>query len=112
MATSCGPQVVQVNEEPALESFLDLTLTQHLRDENPASQEVHICLEVDPPRVWYYRIFANSHTLVILLQIDPTSSDEPKTIFEGCYETKDTSISARSSILGIGQYRWLHGLIC
>jgi hypothetical protein len=35
MATSYGPQVVQMNEELALESSLDLTLTQHLRDEDP-----------------------------------------------------------------------------
>jgi hypothetical protein len=30
-----GPQTAQVNEEPALESSLDLTLTQHPCDENP-----------------------------------------------------------------------------
>jgi hypothetical protein len=35
MAMSYGPQVAQMNEEPALEPFLDLTLTQHLRDEDP-----------------------------------------------------------------------------
>jgi hypothetical protein len=29
-----GPQAAQVNEESVLESFLDLTLTQHPRDEN------------------------------------------------------------------------------
>jgi hypothetical protein len=34
MATSYGPQVVQVNEEPASESSLDLTLMQHPRDED------------------------------------------------------------------------------
>jgi hypothetical protein len=36
MATSYGPQATQMNEEPAPESFLDLTLTQHPRDENLA----------------------------------------------------------------------------
>jgi hypothetical protein len=35
MATSYGPQAVQVNEETTLESSLDLTLTQHPRDEDP-----------------------------------------------------------------------------
>jgi predicted Fe-S protein YdhL (DUF1289 family) len=36
--------------------------------------------------------------MVILLQIDPASGDEPKTICEGCYETKDTYIFAWSSV--------------
>ncbi len=36
MATSYGLQTAQINEEPALESFLDLTLMQHPRDEDPA----------------------------------------------------------------------------
>jgi hypothetical protein len=35
MATFYGPQVTQVNEKPPLESSLDLTLTQHPRDEDP-----------------------------------------------------------------------------
>jgi len=50
------------------------------------------CLEVEPPRAWYYCISPNSRTLVILLQVDPTSGDEPETVYEGCYETEDTSI--------------------
>ncbi len=49
MAMSYGLQVAQVNEEPALESYLDLTLTQHLRDEGPTPREVRVRLEVDPP---------------------------------------------------------------
>jgi len=36
-----GLQVAQVNEEPTLESSLDLTLTQHPRDEESESQGVH-----------------------------------------------------------------------
>jgi hypothetical protein len=35
MATSYGPQVAQVNEELTPKSFLNLTLMQHLRDEDP-----------------------------------------------------------------------------
>ncbi len=62
------------------------------------------CLEVEPPRAWYYAISSNSHTLVILLQIDPTSNDELKTICEGCYEIENTSIFAWSLIPGIGHY--------
>jgi len=65
-------------------------------------------LEVEPPRTWYYRISPNSHTLVILLQVDLASGDEPETVCEGCYETEDTSIFAWSSIPGVGHYRWLH----
>jgi hypothetical protein len=49
MAMSYGPQIPQVNEEPAPESSLDLTLTQHLHDENLEPQEVHVQLEADPP---------------------------------------------------------------
>jgi hypothetical protein len=37
MATFYRPQATQVNEELALKSALDLTLTQHPRDEDPAS---------------------------------------------------------------------------
>jgi hypothetical protein len=36
MVTFYGSQAAQVNEELALESFLDLTLMQHPRDKNPA----------------------------------------------------------------------------
>jgi hypothetical protein len=68
-------------------------------------------LEVEPPRAWYCRISPNSCTLVILLQVDPASGDEPETVCEGCYETKNNSIFAWSSIPGIVHYRWLHGPI-
>jgi hypothetical protein len=88
-----------------------LTLTQHPHDENHEPQEVRIHFEVEPPWAWYYRISSNSHILVILLQVDPASSDEPKTIYESCYETKDTSIFAWSSIFSVRHYHWLCGLI-
>jgi hypothetical protein len=94
MVTSYGPQAVQVNEESAPESSLDFTLTQHFRDEDPALQEVRARFEVNPPRTWYYRIFPNSRTLVILLQVDPTSDNEPEIVCEGYYEIEDTSIFA------------------
>ncbi len=68
-------------------------------------------LEVEPPWAWYYRISPNSHTLVILLQVDPASGDEPETVCESCYETEDTFIFAWSSVLGVGHYRWLCGSI-
>jgi hypothetical protein len=48
---------------------------------------------------------------VILLKIDLTFGDEPKTICEGCYEIEDTFIFTWSSIPGVGHYRWLRGLI-
>jgi hypothetical protein len=57
---------------------------------------VHAHLEVDPPQTWYYRIFLNSCTLVILLQIDPAFGDEPETICEGYYEIENTFILAWS----------------
>jgi hypothetical protein len=69
-------------------------------------------LEVEPPRAWYYRILPNSRTLVILLQVDPASSDELETVCEVCYETEDTSIFAWSSVPGVGHYRWLRSPIC
>jgi hypothetical protein len=73
---------------------------------------MRVHLEVKPFRAWYYRISPNSHTLVILLQVDPASRDEPKTICEDCYETEDISILAWFLVLGIGHHRWLHGPIC
>jgi hypothetical protein len=111
MVTSYGPQVAQVNEEPALESSLDLTLTQHPRDEDLAPREVHARLEIDPPQAWYYYIFPNSRTLVILLQVDLAFDDKPETIYEGYYETEDTSIFAWSSVPGVGHYCWMSGPI-
>ncbi len=47
--TSYGPQAAQANEEPPSESSLNLTLTQHLRDEELEPQEVRARLEVEPP---------------------------------------------------------------
>jgi hypothetical protein len=112
MVSSYGSQAAQANEELPPESSLDLTLTQHPRDEEPKLQEVRVRLEVEPPRAWYYRISPNSRTLVILLQVDLASGDKPKTVCEGCYETEDISIFAWSSVFGIGHYCWLHGSIC
>jgi hypothetical protein len=111
MVTSYGPQAAQPDAEPPLESSLDLTLTQHPRDEEPEPCEVHARLEVEPPRAWYYRISPNSRTLVILLQVDPASGDEPETVCEGCYETEDTSIFVWSSVPGVAHYHWLRGSI-
>ncbi len=48
---------------------------------------------------------------MILLQVDPTSSDEPETVCEGYYETEDTSIFAWSLVPSVGHYRWLRGPI-
>jgi hypothetical protein len=94
IVTFYGPQAAQANEEPPLESSLDLTLMQHPRDEELEPREVHAHLEVEPPRAWYYCISPNSRTLVILLQVDPASGDELETICEGCYEIENTSIFA------------------
>jgi hypothetical protein len=105
MVTSYGPQATQANEESPPESSLDLTLTQHPCDEELEPWEVRARLKIEPLQAWYYRISPNSRTLVILLQINFPSGDEPKTICEGCYETEDTSIFAWSSILGVGHYR-------
>jgi len=103
--TSYGPQAAQTNEEPPSESSLDLTLTQHPCDEELEPREVRARLEVEPPRAWHYRISPNSRTLVILLQVNPASGDEPEIICEGYYETEDTSIFAWSSVPDVGHYR-------
>ncbi len=67
--------------------------------------------EIDPPRAYTYCIFPNSHTLVILFQVDPASGDELETVCEGCYKTEYTSIFAWSSIPDVGHYCSLHGSI-
>jgi hypothetical protein len=85
-----------MNEEPLPKSSLDLTLMQHPCDENPEPQKVGIRLEVEPFQAWYYHISLNFRTLVILLQIDLAFGDEPETVCESYYETKDTSISTWS----------------
>ncbi len=84
---------------------------QHPRVEDPKPRKVHVHLEVEPPRAWYYHIFPNSCTLVILLQVDLAYGDDPRTIYEGCYEIENIYIFASFSILDIGHYRWLHDLI-
>jgi len=104
-------QAAQVNEEQVLETSPNLTLIQHPRDENPELQEVCVHLEVEPLRTWYYCISPNFHTLVILLQVDPAFGDEPETVYEGCYKTKDTFIFTWFSVPGVGHYHWLHSLI-
>ncbi len=48
MVTSYGPQAAQANEESSSESVLDLTLTQHPRDEELEPREVRARLEVEP----------------------------------------------------------------
>jgi hypothetical protein len=73
---------------------------------------VHLHLEVQPFRVWYYRISPNFHTLVILLQVNPAFGDELETICKGFHETKDIFIFAWSSNPDVGHYRWLCSLIC
>jgi hypothetical protein len=50
MVASHGPQVAQANEEPPSETSLDLTLTQHSRDEEPEPRKVRARLEVEPLR--------------------------------------------------------------
>jgi hypothetical protein len=82
------------DKELPLESSLDLTLTHHFHDENPEPREVRAHLKIELPRTSYYRISPNSRTLMILLQVDPASGDEPEIVYEGCYETKDIFIFA------------------
>jgi hypothetical protein len=97
MATSYRPQAIEVNEEPLPKSFLNLMLTQHPRDEDLEPREVRARLEIEVQKTsWYYRISLNSRTLVILLQVNPTSGDELETICEDCYETENISIFAWS----------------
>jgi hypothetical protein len=112
MVTFYRPQVAKANEELTVESSLDLTLMWHPHDEEPEIQEVHVHLEVEPPRASYYRISPNSRTLVILLQVDPASGDEFETVCEGCYEIENISIFAWFSIPNIGDYYWLRNPIC
>jgi hypothetical protein len=50
MVSFYGPQAAQANEKPPSESSLDLTLTQHPRDEEPKLREVRARLEVEPLR--------------------------------------------------------------
>jgi len=111
MTISYELQITQVNEKLPLESSLDLTLMQHHYDEDPKLQEMCHCLEIEPPQVWYYCIFLNFHTLVILLQVNPTFGDELEIVYEGCYETENIFIFSWFSIPGVGHYHWLCGPI-
>jgi len=46
MTTFYGPQATQVNEELPQESPLNLTLMQHLRDENPEPRKCAFVLKL------------------------------------------------------------------
>jgi hypothetical protein len=48
---------------------------------------------------------------MILLQIDPTFSDEPKTVCEVYYKIEYTCIFAWFLVLDVGHYHWLCGPI-
>jgi hypothetical protein len=48
MVTSHGPQIAQMNEESTPESSLNLTLMQHLRDENPERERCTLVLKSIP----------------------------------------------------------------
>ncbi len=67
--------------------------------------------EIETLQTWYYQIFLNFCTLVILLQVNPTFSNEPETIYEGLFRIENTSIFAWSLIPDVEQYRWFHSLI-
>jgi hypothetical protein len=60
----------------------------------------------------YYRIYSNSHTLVILLQVDLAFGDELEIVCEGFYKIENIFIFAWFSILNVGHYCWLSGPIC
>ncbi len=107
MTKSYRPQAAQMNKEPPWERSLNLTLTQHLCDEDPKLQEMRPSLKVELPWTWYYWVFLNSHTLVILLQVDPTFGDELEIVCEIFYKIENTLIFAWSSIPSVGHYHWL-----
>jgi hypothetical protein len=111
MATSYRPQATQMNEKPTPKYIFRFHIDATSSWWRPTPQEVHACFEVNPLRTWYYYISPNSRTLVILLQVDHASGDEPETVCESCYETEDTSIFAWSSIPDVRHYCWLRGLI-
>jgi hypothetical protein len=48
---------------------------------------------------------------VILLQVNPASSDKLEIVCEGCYKTKDISIFAWFSVPNVRHYHWLRGPI-
>jgi hypothetical protein len=112
MTTSYRLQAAQMNEELPRESSLNFTLTHHFHDEDPKPEEMCPHLEVEALQTWYYCIFSNFGTLVILLKVDPIFGDELEIVCKGFYKTKDTCIFAWSSIPDIRHYCWLRGLTC
>jgi hypothetical protein len=57
---------------------------------NPNFESCTLILKLNPFKPSTIAFFSNSHTLVILLQIDPASGDELETVCEGCYEIENT----------------------
>ncbi len=48
---------------------------------------------------------------MILLQVDLVFGDEHEIVYEGYYETKNTSIFAWFSVPNVRHYCWLHDVI-
>jgi hypothetical protein len=78
---------------------------------NPNLERCALVLKLNPLEPNTIIIFANSRTLVILLQVDPAFGDEPETVCEAYYETEDTSIFAWFLVPSVGHYRWLRSPI-
>jgi hypothetical protein len=112
MATSYGPQAAQMNEELSLKSFLDLTLRQHPRDEDPEPWEVRTVLKLNPFELGTIAFLRTFTPWWFCCKSISLSYNEPKIDYEVYYETENTYIFAWFSILGVKHYRWLHGSIC
>jgi len=79
---------------PLLTHFLFFSLTYKLQSRiswrNIFVMKISNCekcafiLKLIPLQAWYYHISPNSHTFVILLEINFASGDEFKTVCEGC----------------------------
>jgi len=100
-------QITQMIKDLPWKSSLNLTLTQHPCNEDPKPWKMRLHFKVEHLWAWYYQNFPNFHTLVILLQVNLTFSNEFTTMYEGFYEIKNILIFAWSSIPNIGHYHWL-----
>jgi len=112
MTMSYTLQAAEMNKKSPRELSLNLTLTQHHRDEDHEPWEVCFCFEIEPSQVWYYQFFSNFRTLVIVLQVDSAFNNELEIVYGNFYEIENISIFAWFSILDIWHYHWLCYLIC
>jgi len=105
-------QIVQTAKKSYNPSLV-VNLTQVPRlEEEIGGRQVHPPIKFERiTRHWHQRLGIDSCSLVLVLKVKSTTTDEPKITYEGVFEGEEVVVLMLSTILGIGHYHWLQGPI-